>query len=802
MEKIKALFTAVWPYTFALFAGLTGLRLYEFFSMNQEVPCSFGFCLYGMSIDLVFSLLITAIYVLIQCLFFLVKLPRMLWIMHFFALSVLILNFVMIQYYLTAKIPLDEVIYSFSIEELKLIVGLENRLTWTIVLGFISLIALYFLLIFQLKKIKVKSWFAPVFGVLLIVSLVFPSLTYFEPTANYQKAVIVNNKLAYFAHRSWHYLKKDRIPDKNEVKISEFSKLDRNFYGGESLSKEYPLLHELPEVSEFAAFFNKSNKGAPNIVFIIVESLSTALVGEKADKTGHLLPFLDSLSKESLYWPNFLSTCDKTHNVLPASLASVPYATKGNVFQNLDFPNHWSMISLLNKDYFTRFFCGVDLNFSNMNGYMNYYKTRYIVKNWEKKFSGKFSERETPWGFPDGALFDKSWLDYKKQGLNSQKRLDVLLTISTHDPYVIPREQYYTDLVMQRLEKVKDPKTSHKIVRDNAYKFATFVYADEQLKDYFKEASKHKDFDNTIFLIFGDHGTESCLYDELSRYKIPLIIYSPLLKKPQTFRSVSSQLDLAPTLLNYLRLTYGVKLPSTVPFLGKELSYVKTFESNRSLVLGIAGLKDEHMIHKNHFLHHGELFKVKDGLEIEKDPDEKLRKKMIEQRRMCNLLSDYTIFGDKILPRTLTTSYTEQEEFEQIYHFSKKKHSKEALENEFIAIGENVTLPPDTKYIKIQFDCDYWSTNDQKPTELPKLTFSLENIANGKNETLIWKQIDYHQAKKFSKNAWNHLTATVTIDITDYKKLKKDNVLIYYLLNTEKQHFNIKNLETKILKDL
>lgn len=800
MQKINTLLTKVLPYSIALFVGFAGLRVYEFFHLEPAMRISFKVCLQGMWIDLFFALLITGVYFVVQLILGLFKIRIMLWIMVLLSLLALLVNFVLIQYFFATKMPLDEAIYFFSLKELKLIVGSENRVSGEVILVIGSLLIGYFLLIKLLQKIRLHRILLLIFGMAVVATIVFPSLTYADDNQDHKKAVILNNRLAYFAHRSAVYFTREEA-GKDKVKLNEFEKLDPEFYGGKSISREYPLLHKLPKKSEFASFFKKSPKGAPNIVFIMVESLSTSLVGDKADKTGHLLPFLDSLSKESLYWPNFLSTCDRTHNVLPASLASVPYTTKGNIFQQLEFPGHWSLFSLLNKEYYTRFYCGVDLNFSNMNGYMNYYQTDYIVKDWEKRFSGKFSDRETPWGFPDGALFDKSWLDYKKQKLHGQKRIDVLLTISTHDPFVIPREKYYTDRVLKSIAKIKNPTAMHRYVKQNAYKFASFVYTDDQLRNYFNDAKNNPDFDNTIFLIYGDHGTELCVYDELSRFKIPLIIYSPLLKKTQTFRSVSTQLDLAPTLLNYLRLTYGMELPSSVPFLGKELSYVKRYECKRALVLGSGRLKGEHVLYDNYFMFLNELYRVKNELEIVPVKNEKAKRKVSEQRKMCDLMADYTIYGNKILPEILTKSYTTTEEFKAISQYTKKKPSQQELSEEFIRIGKDMQLPQNTKYVRIQFDCDYWNETAEKVTELPKLTLSLEHAINGKSELIIWKQIDYHQSSAFRKKAWNHLSATITVRMSDYQKMSKENTLKYYLLNAGKTFFNIKNVEVKILKD-
>jgi len=799
-EKIQALLRAVWPYTIALFIGFVTCRLYEFFSLTAEVRGSFGWCVQGFGIDLLVAFFVTGVYCLLQLFLFLFRLPQWLGLLYSLSLIALIVNFILVQYFLTTGVPLDEAIYFFSWAELKLIVGTENRLTVAMVLFFAGIITVHAGLLFFLRKYKTVKWFAYSWGIAMLISILFPSLTYLGSSGSHQQAIIVNNRISYFLHRSAFYFRHGLKEGNMTVSARSFRGLDPNFYGGKPVSETYPLLHDLPEESELANFLNKSEKGAPNIVFIIVESLSTTLVGEKADKTGHLLPFLDSLSRQSLYWPNFLSTCDRTHNVLPAALASVPYTPKGKQFQEIEFPQHWSLMSLLNKNYFTRFFCGVDLSFSNMRGFMNFYRPDYIVRDWEPRFSEKFTERDNPWGFPDGALFAKSWLDYKKQKLEAQKRLDVLLTISTHDPFVIPREQYYTDLVLKRIAKLPRQSAEYSNVSANASRFATFIYFDDQLKAYFKQAQQSPDFDNTIFLIFGDHGTQFCMYDKLSAYKIPLLIYSPLLKKPEVFRSVSSQLDIAPTLLNYLRLTYDMELPSTVSFLGHTLSFRKEFESNRSLLFGTAGLNDGHLIHKNHYLFHDELFRVGDELEITPSADLKTKRMMIAQRNLCNLMAEYTIFGNKILPPALSKSFVAAEEFVQLLEKRQPKPDKTALQAVYISIGEDLVLPQVTEYVRIEFSCDYWNLGT-KFADLPPLTLSIDHTVDGKVQNLCWKQAAYQPIGNWKKNAWNKLSATVTIRLSDYEKMASAGLLKYYLLNTEGHYFCAKNLQTRVLKN-
>jgi phosphoglycerol transferase MdoB-like AlkP superfamily enzyme len=50
------------------------------------------------------------------------------------------------------------------------------------------------------------------------------------------------------------------------------------------------------------------------------------------------------------------------------------------------------------------------------------------------------------------------------------------------------------------------------------------------LRGFFDAYSKRSDFNNTIFLITGDHRMpEIPMSDKIDRYHVPLIVYSPML---------------------------------------------------------------------------------------------------------------------------------------------------------------------------------------------------------------------------------------------------------------------------------
>ena len=798
MYRIQVLLTRVLPCSIALFFGFLILRFTELYrvddlSIEGE---KFPFYIYGAYIDLIFTLLITFFYCVFRLIADLCKIPRLFFVLHALNLLALILNFIMIEFFLTSGMMLDETLFLFSWKEITVIIG-DGRITAGTILCVVGIIAYYFAAIALLKRVQLNKVALYTFGICILLSVFLVRQTNFESSSDHKDTKLSNNKLAYFTHRLLQYSFAREAS--GQVNIADFKSLDANFYGGKPMSAAYPLLHESAAKSEFAGYFRKEGEQPPNIVFIIVESLSSHLVGEKGKQYGSLLSFIDSLSAKSLFFPNVLSTCERTHNVLPAMLASVPNAPAGKKFMELEHPEHWSLMSLLKKYYETRFFCGVYLNFTNMDGFMKANHTEYLVRAWEKQFRTDF-DAENIWGYPDGDLFRKSWLDYEKQDLEQKSRLDVLLTVSTHDPFLYPDKERYSAQVKDKINKLRNPSEHYLSISERADEFGAYVYMDDQLRKYFDRARKCSNFENTIFIITGDHGSPLSMPNDLAAYNVPLIIYSPLLKKPGIFHAVSTHLDLAPTLLNYLRLTYGLPLPSKVPFMGKELSFVKQFESKRSIALNTYRFQNENLVHKDKFLFHNQLYQITEGLELKEISNESLEKKLKNQLYMYEMLSRYTVLENKIIPKLLKTGYDIDVEYKEIKSFVLEKPSSEFMVSEYMNLGEEIRLNPAVKSIRVEFRADFFLENTADKENLPSFTVSLDNITGKNSKNICWMQHEYRHGK-LKSGAWNNFSMVATLKMADIEKLEANNGLKLYLLNKDRKKVYIRNIKTKVLEE-
>lgn len=721
----------------------------------------------------------------------------------------LLIEWSLLEYFKSSELLLDEVLYSYSFKEIQVTAG-GGSISTAYILGIFVLLLLYMgvPLVFR-KGIKfVPQGLIYATGAVIIVLSFLPATTNAKDEKKIQYA---NNKTAYFIWRSYHFYSNhvDYEDFSSTIQPSDFMELNPNFTGGKAIDKDYPYFHKLPDHSKLAEHLNPTSDGKPpNIVFLICEGLGTPFVGDYSSNTGRIMPFLDSLSEQSLYWPNFMSVCDRTYQVLPASLASVPIMRGGKMFMEVDYPAHFSLMNLLSKDYYSRFYCGTYLRFTNMMGFMKHNETDYLVQNWEDQFSDTVDGKKRSWGYPEKAVFKKSWLDYKRQNLDKKKRLDIFLTTSTHPPWKVPNndklKQETKALMLKNQEKYNEDYTE---AFNRLDEYTTYHYLDKQLKIYFEEAQKKPDFENTLFLIYGDHGTPVAHTDDISNYKTPLLIYSPLVKQPQKFLGISTQLDLSPTLLNYLRKNYMDSLPEKVTFIGKELSFSKEYENNQSLFLATNERNDEFIMHDGYYMRHKQLFKVGKNLTLEKINNSAKYDQLYQQREYLRDMVTYTVYQDKFGPAKYIYQFIEgsAEDLTKTLLHQFEKDSVIVKNEEgpvvFVDVGDDVYLDPEMEQFEMDFSVDYKSKKDVSHRTLPKLTFSLRN---DKDSTLYYGHSYYIVKNDYKPEEWNHLNAKLTFNLP--KELGELNEkgkikMAYYILNRDKDDFKMKNSKIVIYRE-
>ncbi len=306
----------------------------------------------------------------------------------------------------------------------------------------------------------------------------------------------------------------------------------------DALANTIQLLHiqnNHAEISPIAhdVHVEDTNKTKYNVVLVLMESMSADYLGCLGSPL-HLTPHLDSLAKESWLFTHAYSAGIHTNNGIFSTLYSFPAVRRNLPMSNVPTRIYSGIPFVLKQHHYRNLFFSTHSSiFDNMGV--------FIPQNhFDRLFSAESYPAEAnigPFGVPDDYMFD-----FALERLKYCKKVPffaTILTTSNHDPYILP--SYFKS-------KLTNP----------AYKAVS--YADWAIGKFLANAKKQAWYENTLFVFVADHGIRvgQSEYDmDLSFNHIPIIYHCPkLLKTPKVFNQLMGQIDVFPTLMHLLNMSY------------------------------------------------------------------------------------------------------------------------------------------------------------------------------------------------------------------------------------------------------
>ncbi|SIN75608.1 LTA synthase family protein [Algoriphagus halophilus] len=566
----------------------------------------------------------------------------------------IIIHVALISYFLKTLLPLGSDVYAYSMDDLLATVQASGQLNFlTVFLGIVGAILLGLILSlgYRFIKLSLKSY--------LVVSgltYVFIFFYVFFPitdtsSANENKSNVQVNKTHFLTQASFNYFMFDDNyyfdfylrPSGNDLVVKK-----------DYFDDIYPFVHRAEYPDVLSPYFD-SLESKPDIVFILFESLGRAYSGRDA-YLGSFTPFLDSLAKSSLVWENAISSTGRTFGILPGTMAGLPFGKNGFLEFSPNYPHHETILSILKENgYELNFFIGADQNFDNEGSFLNYQEVDLIVdqQSYGPEYEKTPSESGFSWGYPDKAMFSNGLS--KLPPSDESPQLRIFQTQTSHDPYIVPNPEIYQPKLRNYLSNelgFSDSKVSDYLSYENIY--MTLLYADDAVRDFFNEYRKRPEFENTIFIITGDHRLpEIPMATRLDRFRVPLIIYSPKLKGPASFKGVVSHWEITPSILSFLEKQVNVNLPEEMIWQGQVLDTASTFQSNIAMPLMRNKNQLLDYIHGEYFLSDGQLFIVSDGLNIDPIVDTQNLNRMTGEFEEFKNRNNYLIQTNKLLPEDL-----------------------------------------------------------------------------------------------------------------------------------------------------
>lgn len=274
-----------------------------------------------------------------------------------------------------------------------------------------------------------------------------------------------------------------------------------------------------------------------NVVIIILESFSKEYVGslnrdlDDSTYTGYT-PFLDSLISVGLTFDVSLSNGNKSIDAMPSILASLPSLETPYIISHYANNNIDGIAGLLKKKgYYSAFFHGAPNgsmgfdSFSKMSGFDDYFGlNQYPGKN---DFDGM-------WG-----VWDEPFFRFFAAKINQFKEpfIATIFSVSSHHPFKVPEK--YTGKFKKGPVPICEP----------------IGYTDFALKEMFNKMSTQPWFQNTLFVITADHTNEKFhkeYQNNIGQFSIPIVFYKHGSDLKGIKRRVAQQIDIMPTILNYL----------------------------------------------------------------------------------------------------------------------------------------------------------------------------------------------------------------------------------------------------------
>ncbi|WP_077704831.1 LTA synthase family protein [Virgibacillus dokdonensis] len=263
-----------------------------------------------------------------------------------------------------------------------------------------------------------------------------------------------------------------------------------------------------------------------NVVFISLESTQNFVVNQKVNGK-EITPFLNELIQDSFYFNNIYDQAaqGKTSDaefMINTGLYPLP---SGSVFVRRPNNEFQSLPHILREanGYTAAAFHGNDASFWNRD---DMYQSLGFDRFFSKKDYHVTEENSVNYGLKDIPFFEQSM---EKLLHLSEPYMASFLTLTNHFPFLLEEED----------QSISPANTSVGVV--NRY-VTTVRYEDEALKRFF-ELVKEKDmYEDTVFVIYGDHygisqkyeagvyellGQEDTEMSHLELQKVPVIIHVP-----------------------------------------------------------------------------------------------------------------------------------------------------------------------------------------------------------------------------------------------------------------------------------
>ena len=335
-----------------------------------------------------------------------------------------------------------------------------------------------------------------------------------------------------------------------------------------------------PEILNYGRYATPLNDPTqpPNIVIIFLESVGAnrlSILGNPLNAT----PNLDKIIKEGIFFKRFYVPMVGTARSVFTMVTGIPDVAR--IKTSSRNPRINKQYSIINDftGYEKHYIMGGSAGWANIRGFLQLNIPDLSIT----ELDGLKSPRLDVWGVSDYDLFKEAHQIFEK--IDAGKPFFAIIqTATNHRPYSIPE-----NVTRFKVDHISKEKVNHAGFK-SVDQYNAMRLLDHTIGEYFSYAKKSKYFSNTVFFLFGDHGTSDPWakhlpqsdYELLLRsYHVPLIVYGPGIIKGGIMRNDIAMLpDLIPTAAGFAGISYHNQT------LGRDLMSIADNQEGLALTVG------------------------------------------------------------------------------------------------------------------------------------------------------------------------------------------------------------------------
>jgi hypothetical protein len=291
----------------------------------------------------------------------------------------------------------------------------------------------------------------------------------------------------------------------------------------------------------------------PNIILIMLESLGASRLGVHNNPLKPS-PNLDMMAHEGWFFPNFYVPVSGTSRTVFASITGLPDVSSVKTATRNPLISEQRIVLNYLTEHEKFYFIGGSAGWANMSALI-----QRSIKDVQLYQEDSYTEPLVDvWGISDLGLFKEV-----DRVLASQPQdrpfFAYIQTAANHRPFTIPGEN----------EGFQTDKLSDEEVAPHGFRSAA-QYNAVRLLDFnigkFLEMAKHSGyFEDTIFIVFGDHNNRITttphmepFYEllDLDGLHVPHMMYGPKYLEPRVIAAATSLVDVIPTIAGFLGVDY------------------------------------------------------------------------------------------------------------------------------------------------------------------------------------------------------------------------------------------------------